>query len=209
MKIFTFPIDAHQARWAFQPIRSKHAAISTLIKTVKVMLHPTEVEPTQQAGTITLAVSKMSRLFYQSKRKSFSLAFPFQVRVHAEQLRFFSASHPQIDSRVTSEILALLDHPRVFSSREILDFADPICSACDIDTDIWSLFRDLLTFEDGYVRYDDDASNANGHRHPQHHIDLFYSQGTTFKTGLRNAISETQFLDILNIETDCHYLHSA
>jgi hypothetical protein len=209
MKKFTFAIDGHQASWMFAPIRTKHSSMELLIRTIKIMLSPTVVPPTQRAGEIALVVSKMSRLIFQSKKKVFSISFPFHVGELPDRLQFRSSSHPNIDSRTTSELLALLDDPRVLSSANVLDFADPICTACDIDTDIWNLFRHLLLWEDGYVRYDDDVTGVNGHKHPQHHVDLFYTQGTTFKAGLKSAITDEQFVDILNIETDCHYLRPA
>lgn len=209
MKTFRFPIDAYQAEWMFAPLRSKQKVIELLIKTVKIMLAPTTVEKIDQSGSVTLAVSKMNRLIYVSQKKIFSIAFPFFVQERDGRLQFRSHSHPQIDNKATSDVLALMAIPRLFESADVLDFADPVCAACDFDTNIWNLLRDLLLYEDGYVRYDDDAINKDGHRHPQFHLDLFYSHGATFKTGLRSAISGSQLLDILDVETDCHYLSRA
>lgn len=206
MKTFAVDIDVYQAKWMFAPIRDKRSALKTLLRTVKIMLAPTQVDPAIQGGRVILAVSKFSRLVFQSKGKIFSLSFPFQTTQSGGFVKFYSASHPNIDSRCTSELIGLIERSELFESADVLDFADPICAACDIDIDIWKLFRELVLLEDGYVRYDDDEGNVNGHRHPQYHLDLFYSQGTTFKAGLKCAIDEIGLLDILNTETDCHYL---
>lgn len=206
MKTYSFHLDRYQAGWMFEPIRNKRDALELLLRSVKLMLVATDVAPELRVGSMTLVVAKMSRIFYHSGKKVFSIAFPFRTRTGGDHLEFYSPMHPQIDSRCTSELLALLGREELFTSFDVLDFADPISAACDLDTDIWMLFRELLLLEDGYIRYDDDLTRANGHRHPQHHIDLFYSQGTTFKAGLSCALTYEQFLDILNIETDCHYL---
>lgn len=209
MKRFDFPIDRHQSQWVFAPIRTKKEALTLLIKATKAMLAPTAIKKEEQTGSITLIISKMSRLLFHSSNKTFSIAFPFLVREDKTGIYFYSHEHPNIDSKTTSDILALLDQPYLFDTKDVLEFADPICSACDIDVDLWCLFRNLLLLEDGYIRYDDDRERVNGHKHPRHHLDFFYSQGTTFKAGLRRNISDGELIDILNIETDCHYLHPA
>ncbi len=61
--------------------------------------------------------------------------------------------------------------------------------------------------EDGYVRFDRDEDRVNGHYHPLDHLDVFYSNKATFKLGLRAHLDESQFLDILDIGTECHYLN--
>ena len=209
MKKYVFPIDQFQKNWAFSPIRDKRDLIELLVRSIKVMLTPAEVPAEFRAGEMTLLIKKMSRLIFRSEQKMFSVAFPFFCTEKDGQLFFHSHEHPSIDSKTTSEILAILNAPNFLTTSDVLAFADPICTACDIDTDIWNLLREMLLTEGGYIRYDDDAIREDGHRHPRHHIDLFYSQGSTFKAGLREAISHDDFADILNIETDCRYLNQA
>lgn len=209
MKKYVFQIDKYQADWAFAPIRDKKGLIELLVKAVKIMLTPVEVHKDHRAGEMTLLVKKMSRLIFSSSGKMFSVAFPFICTERDGQLFFHSHEHPSIDSKATSDILSILNVPNLLTSPDVLAFADPIYAAYDIDTHIWNLLREMLLTEGGYVRYDDDATREDGHRHPRHHLDLFYSQGATFKAGLRESISHDDFADILNIETDCRYLHPA
>jgi len=75
-----------------------------------------------------------------------------------------------------------------------------------IDRDLWALLRELLLWEDGYIRYDDDVGNENGDIHPRYHLDVFYSGSATFKLGLRQAIQHVTFADILDINTSCRFL---
>lgn len=94
------------------------------------------------------------------------------------------------------------------TAQNVIDFADCIDEACTFDGDIWCLFRELLISEDGYIRYDHDPDNAAGDMHPLHHLDVFYSSGSTFKLGLRNSIDTATFEDYLDITTACRYIQS-
>ena len=206
MKKFIFPIDKYQAAWALSPIRTKPDVIDLLMRLVKVMSLGMNAPTNQSVASVVLTVSKMSRLFLVSPNKIFSINFPFRVEEEAGVLRFQSHAHKNVDSRATSNILALLANQDLLSSFEILHFAEPILDASTNDSDIWALFRELLLFEDGYIRYDNDLERQNGHRHPLHHLDIFYSNSSTFKLGLHSGISSGDFEDLLDTETDCHFV---
>ncbi|MCI5147779.1 MAG: hypothetical protein D3923_20140 [Candidatus Electrothrix sp. AR3] len=67
--------------------------------------------------------------------------------------------------------------------------------------------------EDGYIRYDIDPENyekfkkrGEKHKHPENHYDVFYSNNLTFKIGLKSIITYSEFIDLLNVNTDCNYL---
>ena len=64
----------------------------------------------------------------------------------------------------------------------------------------------LLSFEPGYVRFDLDETNDTGSVHPREHLDINYSSGSTFKLGLSKALNYDELIDILNINSPCHYL---
>ncbi|WP_370559690.1 hypothetical protein [Edwardsiella tarda] len=70
----------------------------------------------------------------------------------------------------------------------------------------WPFFKMLLTYEDGYIRYDVDDVRVNGKLHPLYHFDVFYSNQPTFKIGLERHHTNEQMIDFLNRETDCRYL---
>ena len=62
-----------------------------------------------------------------------------------------------------------------------------------------------LGYGAGY-RYDHDEGRSNGHIHPLHHFDVFYSSGSTFKLGSADGVSKEQFVDVLNLNTNCHFV---
>lgn len=206
MKRYDFTIDRHQAEWIFEPIRNRRDVISLLMKTLKIMSVYSNPGENSARGTITLIVSKMSRLFYVSDEKIFSIGFPFFVQEIEGVLTFKSHSHSNIDSKASSAILSFLNSTNILDTSEVLHFADPISDACMRDAELWSLFRDLLTFEDGYIRYDYDPKHFHAHRHPLNHLDVFYTTNSTFKLGLHNEIDGNYFADILDLTTDCHFV---
>ncbi|MFV0681216.1 hypothetical protein [Ottowia sp.] len=205
MKHFTFQIDAYQAQWMLSPIRSKNDIIYLLMQSIKIMLLP-NVTTLGAVGEMTLQVEKMNRLIFDFEKKIFSINFPFTAIEDNNALTFRSNHHPKIDSKVASEVLSVITKSEKFESKEVLHFADPISDYCQFDDDFWSLFRELLMFEDGYIRYDHDESRSNGHLHPLHHFDVFYSSGSTFKLGSANGVSREQFVDVLNLNTNCHFV---
>jgi hypothetical protein len=206
VKKFTFPIDKYQAQWALAPIRTKRDVINLLMRAIKMMSLGMNAPTDTSAATVVLTVSKMSRLFLISPKRIFSINFPFSVYEEAGVLHFRSHAHKKVDSRATSDILALLANEQLLNSFEILHFAEPILDACTADADIWGLFRELLLFEDGYVRYDHDEERADGRRHPLHHLDVFYSNGSTFKLGLHSGIDCSDLEDLLDVGTDCRFI---
>lgn len=209
MKTFSFDIDKYQAEWILRPIRSKGDVIVLLMRAMKVMSLRIDLQPDLVVGSIILHVDKTSRLFFVSERKIFSINFPFFVVESDLGLDFKSNNHSDVDGRVTSEIIALLDSGAVFDSSDFVIFAEALFALCDLDYQLWALIRDLLAFEDGYLRYDHDPVNEDGHRHPLHHIDVFYSNSSTFKIGLVHAIDQVYLNDVLSAASNCHYLSAA
>ena len=60
--------------------------------------------------------------------------------------------------------------------------------------------------EPAYIRYDYDPDNEKGKLHPLYHLDLHYSQYSTFKIGLFDKIAGDFFEDIHNVKTDCIFI---
>jgi hypothetical protein len=131
------------------------------------------------------------------------------VLVEEEQsIRFSSTYCDDIDHRVTSEVLSLLINGSVSGAHEIYSLADAVIELQDDSYSLWGLLQQLMTFEDGYLRYDHDPQRVDGRRHPLDHLDLCYSPGSTFKLGFNDRITKATFLDLLDTGSDCHYLDS-
>jgi len=68
------------------------------------------------------------------------------------------------------------------------------------------LLNHMFFQEDGYLRFDYDEENCNGHLHPLNHLDVNYSNSSTFKLGIKSRINFHTFWDILRSDTNCFYL---
>lgn len=62
----------------------------------------------------------------------------------------------------------------------------------------------LIDFEPAYFRYDHDQERAS-EKHPEYHVDFNYSQGATFKIGLKEAMSCDEILDLTDINNTNQY----
>lgn len=71
------------------------------------------------------------------------------------------------------------------------------------------LLNHMFFQEDGYLRFDYDQENCNGHIHPLNHIDINYSNSSTFKLGLKAKVDFHAFWDILRSDTNCFYLEKS
>lgn len=209
MKKITVGIDEYQAKWIFAPIRTRRDALTVLMKTIKVLLLNSSPSKEQTVGEIVLLVAKMSRIFFVSANKVYSIAFPFIVSERGNELNFRTHCHSGITHRVSSDVLALLESSDVFDSSEVLAFADSVDAIAQIDPEIWALFRELLLSEEGYIRYDYDTERHNGHYHPINHFDVFFSSSATFKLGLHAQSDIEDLVDTLDAATECRYVTKA
>ena len=209
MKRFDFPLDAFQASRLVGSFRGKKDVIALWMNAIKLISVYAEPAKEQVSGHLVLHVDKMSRLFIETGTKSFSVSFPFSIYEKDHGLEFGTSACPEVDSKVTSDILSLINGQDVFSSGNVLEFADPLIELTGDQDLVWQLLRDLMLVDDGYIRIDHDPDNENGALHPLDHIDIFYSQSATFKIGLGVRVGLDTFHDILNIKSNCHYLGPA
>lgn len=190
----------------FTPIRSKAHVIEVLMHAIKYMLLNPSVNEDEAQGNLILRVDKMSRLFFFTEEKYFSIVFPFFVKFDSDKYKFRFQNLLEIDSRLISQVLSIIKCDE-FKATCSLDFISPICNyEEECDENFWLFLRELLLMEDGYIRYDYDLANENGHIHPLNHYDLFYSSNATFKIGLNDVLSEDAFIDLLDSNRDCKYL---
>ena len=206
MKEYKFNVAQIYLNDFFTPIRSKAHVIEVLMHALKYMLLNPTLSDDEAAGSLVLKVDKMSRLFFITEEKYFSIAFPFYVTFDENKYYFKFQNLLEIDSRLISQVLAIIQCDE-FKATCSLDFISPICEyEEECDENFWLFLRELLLMEDGYIRYDYDVKNENGHAHPLNHYDLFYSSNATFKLGLKEKNSIIEFVDILDINTSCMYL---
>ncbi len=211
MKTIEKKIGEYFCEKVLKPVRSKRDIILLLLETLK-LVNNTGNEVSNERGRIIIFIDKMSKIFYETDEKAFSLCFPFSLEEKEDHhLRVYDSL---TDLEITNQMVSLLisifkqDSKLGESLENVMDFI--IESADDYDykniDDIWRLLFKLWYMEDGYIRYDYDPKQENGKLHPLYHLDVNYSSGTTYKIGLNAPLQAGNLKDILDTTTDCVYL---
>ena len=206
-------------------IKTKAQIIEVLMGSIQLILQNNKVSKEKIAGKIILIVDKMSRLFFISENKYYSIAFPFFIEEadnkftlrlqkfdYLDYIEDENDTFIEIDYQIISNVLSFIKCDN-FKEQCSLDFITPIDEYEQYDKNFWIFLRELLLMEDGYIRYDYDQENYEKakeigeiHSHPLNHFDLFYTSNATFKIGLNSNLNNDDFIDFLNINTNCQYL---
>lgn len=206
MKEYSFEIDQRQIDQLFSPIREKRDVVRLLMKAIKIMLVNSPPKKEDSKGEIILHVSKMSRIFFFSEFRYFSVCFPFTVLEGSESLEFSSDGIVDIDSKITSDILAFINSEESFNVNCAYRFIEPVLDMSRYEPNFWTLVLKLLTLDDGYIRYDYDEENEQELVHPKNHYDVFYSSNSTFKVGLKRKLKKEDMIDFVRLESNCHFI---
>lgn len=153
---------------------------------------------------LIVEVGKNSRAnIFISSNKYVSISFPFNVKYKQGHIKLYIDKHgTEISSDIISECLSIVN-----VLKNDATFVDVWFESDDPFSEIsLRIIEYLLHTEPCYLRYDYDIAKANGSLHPVHHLDINMTKGGHYKIGLHKKLSHKQFLDILNIETNCYYL---
>lgn len=200
---------------ASKPIRNKNHIINLLLEAIPLINNGELIERPMN-NYIVLRIDKMKRLFFVIENKIFSFNFPFNIERKSE------SDNPVIyDSLTELELNGLnfavlkVAFEEIFNDKEnqgILDIESELLQILsNFDNkpnkdQIWQIIKKLLIFESGYLRFDYDEENQNGKLHPLNHLDINYSSESTYKIGMSKIIDCGTFIDILDINTDSHYI---
>lgn len=206
MASYTFDIDKYQFERAVTAIRSRSDVIKLWMQLAKLIINYYPPEQNFVYASIDIVSERMSRAFIRADGQLFSIAFPFRIDGEKGQHSLRSVAGVEVDSQVTSEILLAVSALNSGSMQSEWDLFQYFEEQGGASGNFWPLFTEILDAEDGYLRFDHDPVRRNGHIHPLDHADIFYANGSTFKVGFRTRPSIETMLDILNRETDCHYL---
>lgn len=216
MKKFSYVIDKSNIDVFFpqQRIKNKLQILEILLEASRFLLYSQSIESLDKSKII-LNIDKMSRLFFFDKKKYYSIIFPFTFIINEGKTLLTYKNIIDIDSKTISDLLTIIKDEK-FNSSSCLDFIEPILELeAGYKNNLWGLLKDLLTIEDGYVRFDNDTegylkakNEGNEHRHPENHLDIFYSNNNTFKIGLNKLSEHEEFIDYFDIKTDCKYLNA-
>lgn len=187
-------------------IKSKTQIISILVTSLKIIL--TDLNPKEEGlGTFCIKDYGLKRRIFftvydEEKKilKHFSFMFPFNISFTETEVNFNLNNREIVIDLFILEILSTLCKNNWFSdtneaNHDILTFIESYGDLLydfnipkEMESDLWSVIKTLITFEPGYIRYDYDVENYEEYIHPLHHIDVNYSDMGTFKLGINNNI---------------------
>lgn len=197
-----------------RPMREKQDNILLILDILNILLIGEEKDSVK--GKIMIKVDKMSRLFCFLEEKYFSIVFQFEIEQRAEYENVYKIYDAILDMEIDNRIIVLLERMLVridFAKNTVdeiienayLDVSEEDYTEKEI-SNCFGLMLRLLSLELGYIRYDYDFEHANGDLHPLHHLDINYSSKGTYKLGLKRKMEEDEFIDLLDIKTECKYV---
>lgn len=197
-------------------IKDKFKILEILLEACRYIIYNKKESNVKNGDRLIFNNDKMRRLFFVSKNKIYSIAFPFNIYYSESETRIDYKNRFNLDSYTISNLLSLIKAPTI-NSESCLDFADPIVDLeQNQNLNYWMMLRDLLLLEDGYIRYDKDEdgykealSKKQQHKHPLNHIDIFYTSQVSFKLGLEQDYVDVDIIDTLDVNTNCRYLKIA
>lgn len=218
-KIFECKMDSHIYDVIFSTsglIKNKTQLVRILLETIRYMMYHPDLQDFK--GKIVVFVDKMSRLFFFSKEKYYSISLPMTIKEVDPASEFapkyeFELNGVKLTSELISSVIRLTDLKldQISSSIDFAYLLDEEESR--FGKEVWYVFRDLLLSEEGYVRYDKDTetyveakSKQQPNLHPENHLDICVRSKNQFKIGLKEELSEDSFIDIFNMKTDCRFL---
>ncbi|ELS8947692.1 hypothetical protein R6G67_001839 [Vibrio fluvialis] len=205
-KDIVLPIDERYVDLFFAPVRSKKDIISLLMNTVKYITTEFKVD-NGSSSFLHIVIDDMNRFIYESENKVFSIRSPFNMTMGDEgELVFYTSDIPIVDSAITSKTLLLVADEK-FDSPDSMDFISLLEEVFEEDFEqYWLFVKNLLTFEDGYVRFDHDPDHVDGRLHPLTHLDICYTTASTYKIGTYRMPCVQYLRELLNTKTESLYL---
>lgn len=193
-----------------KPFRTRKELIALLLETTKLLY--TEGISGKSYGKVIVVIDKMSRVFYEIENKIFSMVFPFGIEKVDGRYRVYDVElEVDIDSKLLSIMISILAQLELLNvtAESILDvYCDTFSEEIERE-DVkaaWEVLFKLLFIELGYIRYDLDEEHADMIYHPLNHFDVNYSADTSYKIGLRKAISVDYMISFLDTKSKCSYL---
>lgn len=211
-------LDDHLTTQITKPIRSKNDLILIIILFLKLFLiknNPSEntLPNGKNTTTVKIIVSKMNRVFFFSENKYFSFNFPFNLDSSNKKLYY---KNLEINSTIISILEGLLDkNDLILLNKDYIieyyyEYIGYSYKGDDyeiiFEEDFINLVNRIIEFEPGYIRYDYDEEREDGNLHPLNHLDINFEDSGHFKLGLNRKLKLKEFIDIMDISTDCHFL---
>ncbi len=206
MKVVVKDILPFQEHLFFFAIRNKIDYTRLLVYGARQLL--LEIETGGEAkvsSNMKLIVNKMSRLFFYKDKKYFSISFPFLTTIDNENnvVELTTYTGKRLDNQSISAVISIINSEQFKLNPSLIDF---YIEPNGIESSGLLLLEEIFQFEPSYIRYDNDPNNENGKLHPLNHLDVNYSQYSTFKFGLPKEITSEYFENLQDIKTDCSFV---
>lgn len=216
MKLLSFIRDINS-----NPIRSRTDVIKVILQASDYLIDKQYLVYHNFEGIDNnrpfLCIDKMSRLFIPEKEKTdgeilkiYSIAFPFSYNSEHHILSFNQININNLLNSCMKSVIDVCYGVLPETMEKILDYCWDTCSEYELPSpqseNLVALFTELLTFDIGYVRYDYDEKHQNGVLHPLYHLDINYSNQSTYKIGLIQPIDTLKLESILDTKRECWFL---
>lgn len=214
MKHFEYYIDESLQEIASRAIRCKQDILLLLAYTVKAIVEQELsknirfTQPENKNYRLQVHVDRMNRLVYCMDKKIFSYQMPFDIYEADDGGMIIKYNHEWvIDSYLSSVLITVFGDVDCFDGtiEDIYYRVDNriknIYNTDGLGEDvIWKLLKDLMLYEPGYIRCDDDPdpNRMNPDTHPRYHLDINYESSATYKIGLQRMITPEEMLSILD-----------
>lgn len=207
MKNLKYEIMGNLYKMAFpdKRIKSRKDLLEIILESCRFMMQNATVNHAD--NLLMLVVNDMNRLFYCKDKKMYSVAFPFHT--DSTSIPRFDLNGIDISSTMISNLISVINSSE-FELPSCFDFFTPIIDMEDnYSQDFWTVLKYLMTYEMGYIRYDDDISGYNKasnegqpKRHPRYHLDVNYTKQGAYKIGLEKRLTPDKFIEILDDTND-------
>lgn len=214
MKKIQLPFGNYYYDKLMKPIRRQKDCVALILDILNILLVGEEMS--DEKGVIMIVVDKMSCLFCFSGKKYFSMVFPFDMERVEEMGKIYRIYDLILNMEIDNRLIVLME--RILNQidfeestmdeiieKAYFDVAEEGYSEDEVGK-CFNLVMRLLSMELGYIRYDDDPEHENGALHPRYHLDVNYSSKGTYKLGINSGMREEDFIDLLDIKTNCKYI---
>lgn len=220
MKEYSLSLSTTLVNIAQSPIRSRLDIINLLLSTVKEYIVADPNYDVRECVNIAkICIDRFKRIFFSFENKIFSVSFPFNVAVKDDGVNsyfYFEYQNIVIDNKLTSVLISVFSNQNDLqntTSKDIYSVVADVCNEFGIKTvmeilEVQKIVYYLLTYEDGYFRYDFDTERDDSIYHPKNHFDLYYSNSNTFKIGLKDKINLEWFINFSNNNAPVAYIES-
>lgn len=204
-------------------IKSKSQLIELLIEVCSLVIVNVPFK-NERFGKVFINLDNMRRCFFSIKNsdsdiyKHFTFNFPFKL---SEEHGMYEIETFNGGILINSSHIAILRsicangafderecrHGLLLGFSQLIDITlrDMNLNMRYYENDLNQILMELFAFEPSYIRYDYDKKNEDEKIHPLNHLDIYYSQITSFKLGCEQ-LKLKEFMDILDTGTECAYI---